>query len=94
MQDIPLIVNGSATSAQKTWDGGDGEFEVTGTFGGATVSLQVVGPDGSTLLDVGADTTLTAAGGGAFRLGPGLIQATVSGGSPSGLYARVKGTRQ
>jgi hypothetical protein len=94
MQDLMLITNGSATSAQRLWDGGDGEFEVVGTFSGATVSLQALGPDGATWQDVGDETTLADAGGGAFSLGPGLIRAAVTGGSPSGLYARVKGTRQ
>lgn len=80
-----LIDNGSATGAQQTWPGGYGYFAVAGTFGGATVSLQLLGADGSTWTTVGS---LTAAGGTAYHLPPGQIRALVAGGSPSGLYAR------
>jgi hypothetical protein len=89
MQDKTLINNAAATGAATTWDGGDGEFAVSGTFGGATVSLQELGPDGVTWQDVGTDTTLTAAGGGGFRIGPNQIRAAVTGGTPSAIYARV-----
>ena len=84
---VDLLTNASSTSAEKPWPGGRGTFEVSGTFGGATVYLQYMGPDGSTWLVAGANTTLTAAGGGNFDLPEGRIRALVSGGSPSGLYA-------
>lgn len=84
---MDLLSNASATGTGKTWSGGPGIFKVAGTFGGATVALQALGPDGVTWFDVGTDTTKTAAGGGQFTLDPGPIRAAVTGGAPSGLYA-------
>ena len=86
-----LLADASATGQNVQWPGGRGTFSVpTGTFGGATVSLQW-SPDGANFLaaDQGGTTyvTLTAAGAGGFELPPGAIRADVSGGTPSGLYA-------
>lgn len=84
-----LINNAAASSPKIAWPGGMGVFSVVGTFNGATVKLQFVGPDGITLIDAGTATTLTAAGAGVFYLPPCPIQATVSGGPPTGIYAAV-----
>jgi hypothetical protein len=84
---VPLLINASASGGKIFWPGGTGLFTCTGTFGGATVTLQYTGPDGSTLVTAGANTTLTAAGNGVFYLPSCLLQATVTGGSPSGLNA-------
>lgn len=86
---IDLLSNASATGATVQWPGGRGTFSAAGTFGGATVTLQFLGPDGVTSITAGVDTTLTAAGGGNFDLPPAQLQAAVSGGTPSGLYARA-----
>lgn len=83
---LDLLNNESATGAVGTWPGGRGLFSADGTFGGATVKLQFLGPAGN-WLDAGTYTTLTAAGGGNFDLPQGQIRAAVSGGTPSGLYA-------
>lgn len=88
-QRIDLLSNASATGSAAIWPGGRGTFLVAGTFGGTTVTLQVLGPDGSTWLAVGTYTTMAAAGGGNFDLPQGQIRANVSGGTPSGLYALV-----
>jgi len=82
-----LLSNASATGALTYWPGGIGAFVVTGTFGGATVTLEFLGPDGTTMMVAGSNTTMTAAGAGVFYLGQGYIQAVVSGGTPSALYA-------
>lgn len=58
-----LLSNASATGAAVQWSGGLGVFTALGTFGGATVTLQYLGPDGVTWVAMGTDTTLTAAGG-------------------------------
>lgn len=83
---VSLISNGSATSSWYQWPGGTGVFQVAGTFNGATIKLQFMGPDNSTAIDVGVEVTLTAAGMGGFVLPPGPIRASVTG-SPSGIYA-------
>ena len=85
-----LLSNASATGDWKDWGGGSGVFTVVGTFGGATVTLQFQGPDGSTAVAMGSDTTLTAAGGGVCVYPPGRIRAAVTGGTPSGLYAQAE----
>lgn len=89
MQDITLLSNASATGSAASWAGGEGAFVVVGTLSGATVTLQTLGPDGSTWVAVGDDAALDAAGACGFSLPPCQIRAAVSGGSPSGLYARA-----
>jgi hypothetical protein len=87
-----LLNNASATGPWADWNGGTGVFSCVGTFAGATVTLQFQGPDGSTAITVGTNTTLTAAGGGGFVLPPGQIRALVTG-SPSGMYAQAEKVR-
>lgn len=82
-----LITNGSATSSASDWAGGDGMFTCKATWGGGTVKLQYQLPDDSTWADVGANTTLTADGGGGFTLGPCKIRANVA--TATAVYARV-----
>lgn len=86
---MQLLKNASATGAWLQWGGGVGVFTAAGTFGGATVSLEYLAPDGTTAVAMGTETTLTAAGGGAFCYPPGRVRASVTGGTPSGLYAQA-----
>lgn len=79
-----LLSNASATGSAVQWGGGRGVVSLAGTVGGATITLQYLGPDETTWL-TGA-TALTAVGLGTFELPPGRIRALVSGGAPSGLY--------
>jgi len=88
-----LLSNASATGSWVQWDGGVGVFSAAGTFGGGTITLQFLGPDGTTAIAAGTDTTLTAAGGGMFTLPPCRIRAAVSGGPPSGMYAQADKVR-
>lgn len=86
LQTITLLTNGAASGSQKTWPGGYGMFSAVGTWNGATVTLQFVGPDGTSLVTAGTGTTFTANNGGVFFLPRGtLIQATITnaGGSTS-----------
>ena len=87
-----LLENATATGAYAQWGGGEGVFMAAGTFSGATVALQYLGPDATTPFNVGTDTTLTAAGGGVFILPPGRIRALVTG-SPTGMYAAADQVR-
>ena len=80
-----LLSNASATGAAAQWSGGRGVFSVAATFGGGSVTLQYLGPDGSTWL-TGA-TALTAAGLVAFELPPGQIRAAVV--TATGVYANA-----
>jgi len=84
---VNLLSNASTTGVDMAWPGGIGSFICVGTFGGSTVTLQLLGPNDTTYVNVGIDTTLTANGGGNFLLPPSKIRALVAGGSPSALYA-------
>jgi hypothetical protein len=83
---VALLTNDSVTSVAATWPGGMGLFSADGTFSGATLTLQWMGPTGL-WYTAGAATTLTAAGGGIFYLPPGQIRVLVAGGPPSGVSA-------
>lgn len=74
-----VMVASSTTSPQIMWPGGVGSFDCVGTWNGATVTLQVVGGDGTSLENAGTATTLTANGNGVFYWRRGLMQATVTG---------------
>ncbi len=87
LTDIKLIVNGTASGALTQWPGGQGLFSLVGTLGGATVTLQFLGPDGVTMLPV-TGVSLSANGSALFTLPPCQIQGVVTGGtSPTGIYA-------
>jgi hypothetical protein len=86
----PVNVGGTATGPLIDCPGGRCVFAVAGTFNGATIKLQMLGPDGATLLDVSAtQTNLTAPGAGVVDLPPCQVQATVVGGPPSGIFASI-----
>ncbi len=88
-----FLENGSATSGDIDFDGGNAVFFADGTFGGATLTLQIKSPNG-TYMTVGANTTLTAAGCAGFICCAGALRVLVSGGTPSGLYCYVVGIPQ
>lgn len=70
--------------------GGNADFSILGTFGGATVTLQKMGPDGATPIAVGASTTVTAAADvQGLSLPAGVYRCSVAGGPPSALYATL-----
>jgi len=96
-QNIILASNASATGSAQTWPGGPGLFSATATFGGGTVKLQFLLPDGSSWADADAAsgttyTTLTAAGGGIFELPPGA-QIRVNIATATAVYASAAPTR-
>lgn len=81
-----LINNGAATGLWVQVPGGRYVVAVTGTFSGATLALEFLGPDGVTALAV-ASGSLTAAGSFEVSLPEGYARMTVTGGPPSGIYA-------
>lgn len=62
----------------------------TGTFDSATVTVDLLGPDGSTYVGI-ADASLTAAGSAAIYLpSDATVKGTVTGGtSPAGIYLSI-----
>ena len=86
---LPLLWNSSVSGTRFYWPGGKGLFVCNGTFGGATVTLSILGPDNATMQAVGSSTTVTAAAVALIELPPCTVQATVASGTPSALYATL-----
>ena len=86
---LPLLWNSSVSGTRFTWPGGKGLFICNGTFSGATVTLNILGPDNVTMQAVGSSTTITAAAAAVIELPPCTVQATVASGTPSALYATL-----
>lgn len=91
---IPLLIAASATGASTRVDfDGDYLFDVAGTFGGATVGLQLLGPGGSTWIDVRDGTgvlAFTSAGAVLVSLPAGTVRAMITGGTGVALSARLR----
>lgn len=89
MQDanFKLLENASATgSGVRVLLKGTYVWSAVGTFSGATLTLQVLGPDGVTYITTAA--TLTAAGTAELRVGAGsTVRVLITGGPPSGIYS-------
>jgi len=89
-----LVSNASATGSAVLWKGGRGMFSAVATWGGGTVKLQILLPDGATWVDVdkSGDTfvTLTADGLGEFELPSCSIRANIA--TSTAVYAWVQGT--
>lgn len=83
-----LLSNASASGpAVGPVVGASYEWCSSGTFGGATLALQALGPDGATFLPI---ATQTAAGCTGVVLGQNAqVKVTVTGGSPSALYSSL-----
>lgn len=88
---LELLSNTDETGSAHQWPGGKGQFALVGTVSGATITLEQLGPDGSTWVSLGSAVALTAAGVGVFEAPAGQIRALVASGTPSGLYATVVG---
>lgn len=90
-EGIELLRNAAATGAGVQWAGGRGLFVALATFGGGTVALEFLGPDGATWLPVqsvaGVAVSLTAAGATLFEQPPGTLRATVA--TATAVYARA-----
>lgn len=83
-----LLSNANASGvASVPLNGGQYIWKVTGTFGGATATLQSLGPDNSTYQDV---TTLTANGQALVNVGVGeILRVLLTGGTPSAMYSTL-----
>lgn len=93
-QNITLLSAASATgSAVNVQLGGSYVFDAAGTFGGTTVGLQMLGPDGSTWIDIedeGGAIALTSAGAVYLSIPAGSYRVTITGGSGVSMSARLR----
>jgi hypothetical protein len=89
-QAYKLLTNATATGpAMARVRGGAYLFDVRGTIAGATIALTVSNADGTFSTLVSATQAGTY---GPFSIGAGsTVQATVTGGAPTGLYANLEG---
>jgi hypothetical protein len=82
---MQLLTSASESGPLVAWPGGLGLFAVCGQFGGGSVSLQMIGPDGKTpisLMDFAANGAQT------FSLpGGSQIQAAIAGASNASIWA-------
>lgn len=89
-ETLTLIANNVAAAPQSAY-GGDYVWSVQGTFNGASVQLQSLGPDGMTYQNIGAPKTAPdSTGGTGVGLGSNAtVRAVITGGTPTGLYATL-----
>lgn len=88
---ILLITNGAASTVTgKRVQAGRYAYAVDRTFSGATITLSMLGPDGSSYISVGSDAALTAEGAVLVELPDAVMKAIVSGGPPSAIYATLR----
>jgi hypothetical protein len=87
--NLTLLTNVGATgngSQRNVAFGGDYLVAAAGTFGGTSLTIQQLGPDNATWIDI-TDATLTAAGAFIVSLASGIpIRAVLTGGTPAGMY--------
>lgn len=90
-QETLTLINNNVASQPQTAFGGDYIWSVVGTFGGASVQLQALGPDGATYQNIGAaKTSADTAGGTGVGLGTNaVVRAAITGGTPTGLFATL-----
>lgn len=90
MKRLMLLESSTGTGSAVQWEGGRLMFEaVSSSWGGGSVKLQVLLLDGTTWVDVGSDTTLTADGIGGAELPICSIRAVAT--TATGVTAAVRG---
>ena len=85
--DCVAFSNIAATTAAFNLRGGKYGAEALATFGGGSVKLQRLGPDGSTYQSVSSGTDFAAAGYTTVDLPPGQYRFTIA--TASAVYAAV-----
>jgi len=79
--------NIDASTSAFSLRGGRYAVAVVATFGGGSVKLQALGPDGSTYLSVASGSDFTAAGFAVVDLPPGKYRLTIA--TATAVYASV-----
>jgi len=78
---------GNGTFGPFDCPGGRMSYGVCGTFGGASVQLNQLGPDGATWVPVGSAVTTT--GFAIVELAPTQLQLVITGGAGSAIFASI-----
>jgi hypothetical protein len=79
--------NISASTSPFALRGGKYAVAALATFGGGSVKLQALGPDGTTFISLAAASDFTAAGGAVVDLPPGQYRFTIA--TATAVYASV-----
>lgn len=88
-QSFLLLNNVAVTGPATVVSGGTFSWAVSGTFGGATVKLQLLGPDGTTYIDI-PSASMTAAGVMSVDIAGGAtVKAVITGGAPSAMFSTL-----
>jgi alpha-D-ribose 1-methylphosphonate 5-phosphate C-P lyase len=90
-ESAKLLANATATGPSMYFGGGSCLFMFVPGTGGATVTLQILGPDGTTWIPItGASGTTAAAV--SLSLPSGNYRVAVTGGTtPAGIHAQLLG---
>lgn len=86
-REAVLLSNASATGSYVQWPGGRGSLVIVGTLA-TTTKLQLLGPDGTTNIDV---ATISAVGKTDYDLPAGQYRISLAAGSPAAIYAKILG---
>lgn len=89
---VPILANVVATGAAVVvGQGGFYSFAVSASaWAGATVKLQILGPDGTTFMDIDTALAFTANGIQGVELPAGAtVKGVISGGPPTSVYATL-----
>lgn len=90
-QTTDLLTNAGATGAGVGFGGGKAALAIIAGLGGATVGLEVLGPDGATWIAVSGASSATSTSQ-TLDLAAGTYRGTITGGTtPSGVYVRLTG---
>lgn len=85
-EKITLLENASADSAYFKVGGGRYCFIVSATFGGGSVALEILGPDGSTAIAI-PSASLTSNTAVVVDLPPGQVRANIT--TATAVYAQL-----
>lgn len=87
--NVTLLSNASVTGSPQAVGPGTYVLDAVGTWGGATLTLQYLAADGTTYVTV-PGVSLSANGPAEIDVGAAsMIKAVLTGGSPSGIYAKL-----
>jgi len=90
MQQFPvrvdLLKNVAATGSGIFIPGGKWQFQCTATFSGATIKVQVLGPDNTTYIDTGVTFSAGGISTPTNGIPDGVYKGVVTAGPPSAVY--------
>lgn len=90
--NITLMSNVSANATSNAFAVGSGrwQFSVSGNLGGGSVTLEILGPDGSTYFSAGNSAVLSSNSSVIVEMGPGTVRTNFTGAtSPNTVHSSL-----